>query len=277
MTHIETATAAERIETLAMHDLFAAVPRAARAVLGLEQCEIGGARLFMARNEPSILFNRVLGLGSRPGVTAEDVAAIRDRYAGAGVGSYFLHIQPWARPAELWNWLFEAGLERDRGWTQFLRGAGPTEVPTNELQVIPIGPERALDFARIAAQGFDLGEAAVPALAALVGLPGWHHFMSFSGDRPAGVAALRVEGELAWFDWAATVPEFRRRGSQTALLRRRVDTAIALGCRLLLTETGEAVAGDPQHSFRNLTRAGFVPTHTRDNFVPGAAQAQAAR
>lgn len=268
MNQFEIATAAEQLETLAMQDLFDAASAASGSALGLERDEIGGARLFLARKEPNTLFNRVLGLGTAPEIGPETVAAIGGRYAAAGVEEYFLQIQPWARPAQLWNWLFDAGLERDRGWTQFVRGRERIDLPTVGLQVEIVGPDRATEFARIAAQGFELSAAAQPLLAAKVGLPGWYHFMSFSGDRPAGVAALRVEGELAWFDWAATDPEFRRRGSQTALLNARIQTALDLGCRFLLSETGEAVAEDPQYSFRNLMRAGFVPTHTRDNFAP---------
>ena len=82
---------------------------------------------------------------------------------------------------------------------------------------------------------------------------------------------MRVHKELAWFDWAATDPQYRRLGSQTTLLVHRIQTAVELGCRMLVTETGEAVRGDPQHSFRNLMRAGFNPTHTRENFVPDLA------
>jgi len=85
-----------------------------------------------------------------------------------------------------------------------------------------------------------------------------------------GAAALRVEDGVGWFDWSATRPEFRGRGSQTLLLATRIRKAVELGCHTLCSETGEAVPGDPQHSFHNLVRAGFRPTHTRDNFAPAA-------
>ena len=46
--------------------------------------------------------------------------------------------------------------------------------------------------------------------------------------------------------------------------------ALDLGCRKLLTCTGKAVAGDPQHSYRNLLKAGFIETYVRRNFAPPA-------
>ena len=249
-------------------DFHRAAPQTSRRALGLEKVETGGATLFVARREPGILLNRALGLGQRGAASLAGVQAVRDRYLQAGVLDYFLQIQPWAGPAELWNWLFDQGFNRSRGWTQFVRSAGPASGRRSRLRVALIDHRHAAEFATIAAAGFGLDEATVPVLAAMVGMPGWYHFMSFSGDRPAGVAAMLVDDGVAWFDWAATRPEFRRQGSQSELLNARIRHAIACGCHTLLSETGEAVPGDPQHSFRNLMRAGFEPTHTRENFVP---------
>ena len=268
MQHQTIAQAAESIERRALNDFYRAAPDTARAALGLERMEVAGAMLFSARNEPSVLLNRVIGLGVESPVSRSDIARIRAHYQRTGITEYFLHVQPWLQPALAWNWLFEAGLARDRGWTQFVRGRQPPAASNTSLRVECIGRGHAMDFARIAAQGFELSDAAIPALAAMVGLPGWFHYMTFSGDQPAGCAALRIEGEVAWLDWAATRPEFRGRGSQTALLGWRIRKALDAGCHSLFTETGEAVPGDPQHSFRNLVRAGFIATHTRDNFAP---------
>ncbi len=268
MEHQEHAIAAEWIERQALEDFYRAAPETAKARLGLARHDLGGAALFVARNEPGPLFNRAIGLGIHQPVSEDDVIAIRDHYATEGVADYLVHVQPWVRPAKTWNWLFAAGLARTRGWTQFVRDTAPAVPAQTSLRVVRIGREHALDFARIAAAGFELSDATIPVLAAMVGLPGWYHFMSFHGDRPAGVGAMRVGKGVAWLDWGATHPELRGQGSQSALLAERVRTAIELGCRNLYSETGEAVPGDPQHSFCNLVRAGFTPSHTRDNFAP---------
>jgi len=34
----------------------------------------------------------------------------------------------------------------------------------------------------------------------------------------------------------------------------------------LVTATGEAVAGDPQHSYKNIKRAGFREKYVRENW-----------
>jgi GNAT superfamily N-acetyltransferase len=92
--------------------------------------------------------------------------------------------------------------------------------------------------------------------------------MAFDGARPAGTGALFVADGIGWTDWGATDPDFRRRGCQTALLVARLEKAIALGCRMILTETGEEVPGDPQHSYRNILKVGFSETQVRENWVP---------
>jgi hypothetical protein len=50
-------------------------------------------------------------------------------------------VQPWLQQAKAWNWLFDHGLVRDRGWTLFFRdNETPTPASTN-LRIKPIGPE----------------------------------------------------------------------------------------------------------------------------------------
>ena len=84
----------------------------------------------------------------------------------------------------------------------------------------------------------------------------------------AGAGALFVKDGLGWTDFGATAPEYRRRGSQGALLARRIDHAISLGCTSIFTCTGEDVAGDPQHSYRNILKMGFDAAYVRENYAP---------
>jgi hypothetical protein len=79
---------------------------------------------------------------------------------------------------------------------------------------------------------------------------------------------MHVREGMAWFDWASTLPAFRRRGSQGALLRRRIKAALELGCDVMVTATGVAAPGDPQHSYRNIERVSFRLAGVRENYVP---------
>jgi hypothetical protein len=225
----------------------------------------------IAGGEASAVLNRVIGLGVEEPATRKAVRTITAAYAEAGVGRFHVHLQSDARPPELREWLEQAGLVRARGWMQFRRDTSPPPSRRgSDLRVESIGEDRAADFGRIAAEAFSLSEAAVPALAGLVGRPGWHVYLTFDGDEPAGSAACFHHEGVGWFDWAATRPAFRRRGSQGQLLHRRMRDAIDVGCQMMVTETGEAAPGDPQHFYKNILRAGFVEHRLRENFAPAS-------
>ncbi len=268
---------AERAERAALRDLHEAAAPADRDRLGLGWSEVGGAAVSIAARCPTVVVNRVVGLGVDRPATPPDVRSITARYRAAGVDRFFVHLDPVAAPATLSETLQHEGLAPyHRGWAKFVRGVSPTATPLSELEVRTIGRQHAEWFGRIAAEGFGLAPAWVPVLASLVGRDGWRHYLSFDGDEPAGCAAMRVLDGVAWFDWAATRFAFRRRGSQGAILARRIADAGALGCRVLATATGEAVAGDPQHSYRNLERFGFRHSHTRANWLPQECLAESA-
>jgi len=260
---------AEAVERAALVDLHRAASRDLSDRLGLELSEAGGALVSIARGHPTILINRVVGLGmDRPAdrATVEDIVK---RYRDAGIERYFLQLDPSAAPDELPGWLEQAGLERyHRAWAKFKRGAEATPAVGTDLSIREIDANHANDFGRIAAAGFELEDSWIPALAGLVGREGWHVYMSFDGDVPAGCGAVLIHERVGWLDWAATLPEFRRRGSQGAIISRRISEGIALGCDAFATCTGEEVAGDAQHSYRNIERFGFRRTHARANWVP---------
>ena len=131
--------------------------------------------------------------------------------------------------------------------------------------------DRSEDFGTIVCTAFGMGSQSVPVLAGLANDPRWNVFVSYDGDQPAGAGAMFVDNGLAWMEWGATDPAFRRRGSQGAIMAARLNLAIDLGCEHLFTETGEAVEGDPQHSYGNILKAGFEESVLRWNYAPAAA------
>jgi hypothetical protein len=259
---------AESAERAALADLHLAASPELRDHLGLELSEVDETLLSIASRKPTILVNRTIGLGLARPAYRETVNTIVERYSDAGVGRYFLQLDPAAVPEELPEWLEDAGLEPyHRAWAKFKRGAEPPPAARSDLEVREIGAEHAREFGRIAAAGFELDDAWIPVLSGLVGRDGWHVYMSFDADQPAGCGAMRIHEGVAWLDWAATLPEFRRRGSQGAVIVRRISDGRAFGCDRFATSTGEAVDGDAQHSYRNIERYGFRRTHARANWV----------
>jgi GNAT superfamily N-acetyltransferase len=264
----ELSLIAERVERAALADLHAAAAAEVKASLGLELKEISGALVSIARHEPSILLNRTIGLGVEQPATPAAVAQIVAAYAAAGVTRYFLHLHPEAGPPDLRDWLVQAGLVKYRGWMKFRRDPlAPPAVKTG-VEVRHVGGEHGFEFGTIAAPCFDLTDKAIPLLAPLASRTGWHIYMSFADGKPAGTGALFVRDGIAWLDWGATHRDHRGKGGQSAVLAARIRHAIDAGCGILLTATGEAVEGDPQHSYKNILRSGFEPAYLRENYVP---------
>jgi GNAT superfamily N-acetyltransferase len=86
------------------------------------------------------------------------------------------------------------------------------------------------------------------------------YLASFEG-RIAGGATLALRGRIAGLFGASTLPEFRQRGVQTALLHTRLRRAAEVGCDLAMS-----LAQPGSHSQRNITRLGFQTLYTRVKF-----------
>jgi GNAT superfamily N-acetyltransferase len=260
--------ALEQIEELALLRWHAATSRSADINFDWRLEQVGDALCSVSSEEPSILLNRVLSLGSRQEPSKKQLGAIRDVYTAAGVSRFFLHLHPEHRGPTVLADLSAARYRRHRGWMKFTRGREPVGAAVTDLCVRQIGKQDARAFAVIAGTAFGLLPTSRGALATLAESPGWNLYMSFDGDRPAGTGAIFVDGGIGYLDWAATLPEYRRRGSQSALLSARLRHALDAGCTEVIVMTGEAVPGDFQHSYGNILRAGFSECYCRDNWIP---------
>jgi len=71
----------------------------------------------------------------------------------------------------------------------------------------------------------------------LYGYPGWHLYLAFVEETPAAVGVLHIQDLIAWLIGATTIPQFRGRGCQNALIQQRITDAAHAGCTLLATQT----------------------------------------
>jgi hypothetical protein len=262
---------AEDVERHGLMAWHAAAGSELRARLGLQATEVGGAFVSIAAEAPvsAIVANRAIGFGLKGDESRDNAERIMALYRDAGVARYFFHVHPDARPAALRGWFDASGLEKARGWMKFKRGRdAPLVNRETNLTVRRAEPSDAPAFGRIVADAFDLGPELADWVACLVQAKGWHIYMSFDGDEPAGTGGLYIRDGIGYCDWGATAPKFRRHGSQGALLHRRVTDAIEMDCHLIVTATGEEVPGDPQHSYKNIQRMGFEEDFVRENYAP---------
>ena len=222
--------------------------------------EIGGATLLKNESAPdSAMINRVVGLGLQRSATELDLELILAAMNGV---RYFVAVSPFAKPDNLASWLNGHGLEPGWGWMQFSRGVDPLPDSPAELSIRRVGAESGADFASLTIEGFELPTALGPWLQAVPVTAGWSVWLAYDGERAVGCGGLFVDGELGYLAFGATSRAHRGRGSQSALLAARIRHARELGCRAVVTETGEQRADRPSNSYRNILRAGF-----REEFV----------
>jgi ribosomal protein S18 acetylase RimI-like enzyme len=101
-------------------------------------------------------------------------------------------------------------------------------------------------------------EALEAAFADHVRVQGFRRYLARIDGTPAGAASMRVDGPIAQLAGAATLPAYRRRGVQTALLHHRLADARAAGCRLAVITTQPG-----SRSQANAQRRGFALLYTR--------------
>lgn len=258
----------EITEKKALKSLHECCPPELKASLGLEKDDFSGVMVSSCKSDPSILLNRAVGLGSDAPAIPDLIGAVTGRYASLGIDDYFFHVYDEDLDENGRKMLASLGLHRRRGWMKFVNKEPAGRKVDTTLTVEKADPYQAEDFGAIVCRSFGLKDISIPLIAALRNDDRWHLFLSHDGGTPAGSGGLFVDGEFGWLDWAATDSAYRCRGSQSAIMAARLDLAASLGCKYVFTETGEAVQGDPQHSYGNIRKAGFRELALRANYSP---------
>jgi GNAT superfamily N-acetyltransferase len=255
---------ADDIEAAASADLYAAAP----ASLGFRTEHIADTTVLLSPRLPVSYFNRAIGLGGHTPATETTLDAVIGRFREAGVADFWVHVTPAAQPAELATWLHERGLTPPprRSWAKFLRAPAPVP-PQPALPVRRATAADAAAVARTATAAFGLPAALGDWFGQLIDRPGWQVLVAEVEGQIAATGSVFVREQTGWLGIGATLPEHRRRGAQTALLAARIAAAVAAGCTVLATETGESIAGEPNPSLANIRRAGFTQVCSRLNFA----------
>jgi len=260
----------ESIEYEAATDFFRAAPQGVRERYSIDSLDIGGANCLHSRDlEPAMVFRRAVGLGVE--TTASEASLDRVVRHMAGRGDRFaVPVAPGARPAQLPAWLEARGFTRGYAWMKFSRSCVDLPETSTDLDIRVIGEDMATEFARVIAGSFGLPDATRPWMAALCGRPGWVCTLARDGEIPVAAGAAYVRGRHAWLGFGGTLSAHRKLGAQTALLAVRLREVAARGAQVAVTETGERMADAPNHSYRNILRAGFVERYLRQNYLsPG--------
>lgn len=92
--------------------------------------------------------------------------------------------------------------------------------------------------------------------------PGLCRYLATVNGQPAAAAALFPHSGCSVLVGAATLPAFRRRGAQSALISRRLSDASATSSTVVVTAAKESA------SHANLERLGFTVRNVRTLWQP---------
>lgn len=123
-----------------------------------------------------------------------------------------------------------------------------------------VTPDERDTFARVLNVGYEVAEDSVRGdiFASTIGLQGWYHYLVRFDGEPGSASVLYITGGVAQLFVATTMPAYRGRGAQQALIQRRLADAQAAGCDLATSQTVIDNA-----SPRNMARHGFEQLHLR--------------
>ena len=262
VTHVWSIDAAVFAETLADVD----------PSWGSETFELGGGRVVLCG--PGLYVNRAMAVGEDSPLTSADWERLEQRSEAVGVNAA-IEITPATAPAV-------RETARDRGYTldsevsALVRSTDLSDVPPPDpgLEVVPANRGLLPMWQETAACGWAHATAEArrasdvfARVAALVNGERFTLVRHAGSGRPLGCASLTIRDGVATLGGMSTVPDSRRRGVQTTLIRHRLRVAAASGCDL-----ATSVAAPGGVSERNLLRHGFERTFTIEHWVrhPGS-------
>ncbi|MEK4058107.1 MULTISPECIES: GNAT family N-acetyltransferase [Paenibacillus] len=227
---------------------------------GVEIVRFGHTTGFYIRTMPWSLFNSVKGISDQDVDKLEEII----RFYTAKDRAFQIDVDPVHCSSKLFKGLADHGLYQS-GFHAVLYGLprqAPSELPS-KITIVEIDNVNSFDtYAEIhcLASGMALSDKIhfVNNNIGLLNRPGWKLFAGYWEGLPAGVAAMHINGDIASCTLAATIPEYRNRGIQTALLHKRMHEAHLAGCRLITAQ-----AGFGSTSQNNMERAGFQLAWTR--------------
>ncbi|MCU6707416.1 GNAT family N-acetyltransferase [Paenibacillus sp. J5C_2022] len=230
---------------------------------GIEVKHFGMTVCLYSEHMPWAMFNTVKGMTSADAKYLDDIIAF---YQVRGRAVQF-EIVPSRADRNLLKSLAERGLYSSGFHNSLYTVPGDSEERLPESIVIrELQQDEFQLYATIHCKGTGLSENGIPYIAAnnqiLHSRRGWKYFLAYCDMEPAAVGVMYMQEGAASLTFAATLPEYRGRGLQQALIRRRIREAAVQGCRLVV---GQCAFLSQSH--RNMERAGMKLGYVRSTWI----------
>ena len=253
----DAADRVERVDAAYLSDRLTALSRLAGNPYGAAVRPVGEGYAFAVRALPNPPLNHVAGLTA---ANADQLGDLVDWYARYG-RRIRVEVAPAQAGPELFAALARHGLHQS-GFYAGLYGepAGGDDGP------IPVEPADPDEFADCYVRGFEFPAERRQALAAsvrvLAGRDDVGFYRARLGSATAGIGMLYRHAGVGYLATAATLPEHRGRGVQTALVRHRIAAATRAGCDLIAGHTAVGSA-----SQRTMEHCGLRLAYTKAIFT----------
>ncbi|PET98122.1 GNAT family N-acetyltransferase [Bacillus cereus] len=262
MSTIMTVNTAHEIENAEIHMLSSRL-EALQAISGnpmqIQMKKFESATAFSSKVILGPAFNTVKG------ITYTNTDAIDE------IVSYFESLQipcrfeitPAQGTAELFQHLSQKGFYQSSFHTALysIPRADPSLMPSN-ISVRQLKENEFDIFADVYVRGFNMPSFTKDGVhqnnEILYNKSGWHFFIAEVQNTPASIGVLYINKGVASLAASATLPEFQRKGCHTALIQKRIETAIATDCHLIV---GQARFGSGSQN--NMERAHMKIAYTK--------------
>lgn len=257
----------ELVESAAWKDFYRSASPEIVARCGIKTFPVGGVTGTIASKIDILAFNRVVGLGIKEPIDERIIDIILNKIEVSGVKRFFIQIHPEVYSDQLRRLLVSHDFYHYNNWVRLIRDNSPATNMKTNLTIKKISKIEGKSFAGIVVKAFNWPYELMDWIASTAGRKNWHHFIAFEKDIPVGTAAFYLSGEFAWFDFAATHPDFRGKGAQSALLAERIEVCRELGIKTIIVETAEQTPDKEVPSYRNVLKAGFKEAYKRPNYI----------
>lgn len=221
----------------------------------------GRATGLVSRTANIVAVNRAIGFGFERRLDGAQLEEIRAFYQEHGKARWFLECSPDAS-IDMGALLAAGGVVGGTLVKLAAELSDLVELPTPRVEVASASPADAPAFMALVGAQMSVPEELRYGIVSTIGEPGWYFYFAAVDDQPVAGAAMFIEADGAWLGLAGTLPEYRNRGAQTALLLRRIEDAKRAGCRWISSEAFPE-AGTPNPSLRNMKRLGLRELYER--------------
>ncbi|MFE7060886.1 GNAT family N-acetyltransferase [Sutcliffiella sp. NPDC057660] len=268
MVNKKLAVELENSEIDALHSRLNAIQEIKGNPMGVEMKRFGNATAFSCKNIPGPAFNTVKGLSSEDERYLEEIL---DFYRQKEIPVRF-EVTPAHASTELFHQLHRLGFyQSDFHTTLYMPISEVSASADDSLSIRKMEKHEASTYADIYVQGFQmpafLKDGVAQNNAVLFDDNRWTFYLASVDGEPAGIGVIFIKDRIATLAAAATLPSFRNRGIQRALIQERIHQAYREECSLVV---GQATFGSVSQN--NMERAGMRIGYSKAIWAKGLGQ-----